>query len=237
MGKKKAKKKALKRALKITINSNARPFIGGSAPAKLAFDQALDYTFANEGGFSNDKFDHGGATKFGITIAELSKWMKRPASVNDVMNLSAETAKAIYRAWYWEPLSLDQFGHVGEAMAMFDVGVVMGIGIPPKFAQNICVNHGGQIAVDGHIGPKTLLAITQVSEPVFIRDFSSLTEARFRSIVDHNSTQRKFLGGWLNRAHRLLSLMNIPDIESGYKIAQKAIMVGGDKLVRLDHVS
>jgi lysozyme family protein len=204
--------------------------------AKSVFDQALDYTFANEGGFSNDKFDHGGATKFGITIGELGRWRKTRASVQDVMNMGAQEAKDIYRAWYWNPLSLDQFRHAGEAMAMFDIGVVMGIGIPPKFAQNICNNHGAHLNIDGDIGPLTIAAVNDVSEPVFIRDFSSFSESRFRSIAAHNPTQNKFLKGWLNRAHRLLTLMNVPDVDQAYKIAQRSIMIGGPRLIRVSNL-
>jgi len=203
---------------------------------KSAFDQALDYTFANEGGFSNDKFDHGGATKFGITISELARWRKRSVSVAEVAALQADEAKAIYRAWYWDALDLDGVVHTGEQICMFDIGVVMGIGIPPKFAQKICNNHGSHLAVDGHIGPLTLAAINALDEPVYIRDFSSMTEARFRGIVANNHTQAKFLKGWLNRAHRLLTLMNVPDVPQAQKVVKLAMNQGGPKLVRFAHL-
>lgn len=203
---------------------------------KSAFEQALDYTFANEGGFSNDKFDHGGATKFGITIAELSRWRKKPVSVADVANMQVQEAMAIYKAWYWDSMDLDEIVHTGEQMSMFDIGVVMGIGIPPKFAQQICNAHGGNLVLDGHIGPKTIAGINSVVEAVFIRDFSSKTEARFRGIVAANGTQAKFLKGWLNRAHRLLTLANVPDVAQAQKMVKLAMQDGGEKLVRFEHV-
>lgn len=174
---------------------------------KTALELALDYVFKNEGGFSNDQFDRGGATKFGITIGDLSRWRKRTVSIQEVKDLTAAEAKKIYEAWYWNPIGAPGVKHTGVAICMFDIGVVCGISIPPKFAQSICNNHGADLVVDGHVGPKTLAAINAMEPSVFIRDFSVKAESRFRSIVANNPSQGKFLKGWLNRARRLLTLM------------------------------
>jgi lysozyme family protein len=173
---------------------------------KSAFEQALDYTFANEGGFSNDTNDHGGATRYGITRAEASRWRKKPVSVADMKVFPIDEAKAIYKAWYWDTMALDKVASASIAICMFDIGVVMGIGIPPKFAQSICNAHGGSLVVDGHLGPLSIAAMNALDPNVFVRDFSAKTEARFRGIVANNSSQHVFLKGWLNRAHRLLTL-------------------------------
>lgn len=173
---------------------------------KNSFEMALDYTFVNEGGFSNDKNDPGGATRFGITKAEASRWRKRPVSVEEMKSFPVEEAKAIYKAWYWDSLSLDKVVSPGVAICMFDIGVVRGIGVPPKYAQQICNAHGADLVLDGHIGPKTIAAINATNPSVFIRDFSSKAEAGFRAIVARNASQSRFLKGWVNRAHRLLTL-------------------------------
>lgn len=203
---------------------------------KSAFLQALDYTFANEGGFSNDKFDHGGATKFGITRAELGRWRKKNVSVADVAAMQAQEAMNIYKAWYWDSMDLDEVVHTGEQMCLFDIGVVMGIGIPPKFSQQICNDHGSHLTVDGHIGPLTLAEINKMIETVFIRDFSTKTEERFRGIAAANHSQVKFLKGWLNRAHRLLTLSNVADVPTAQKAVSLAMRTGGEKLVRFAHL-
>jgi len=174
---------------------------------KTAFEKGLDYTFANEGGFSNDKADRGGATKFGITIGDLSKWRRRAVSIQEVRDLSADEAKAIYKAWYWDTLSLDQVRSEGVAICMFDIGVVRGIGVPPKYAQQICNSHGANLVVDGHVGPKTLLAVNALDPALFIRDFASKTKAGFYAIVAGRPSQIVFLKGWINRANRLLTLI------------------------------
>lgn len=173
------------------------------------FEKALVYTFVNEGGFSNDAADHGGATAYGITRAEAARWRKKPVSVADMKVFPIEEAKEIYKAWYWDTLRLDEVNHPGIAICMFDIGVVMGIGIPPKFAQQICNAHGSALAVDGHIGPLTIAQLNAIAQATFVKDFAAKAESRFRGIVANNSSQRVFLKGWLNRAHRLLTLANI----------------------------
>ncbi len=174
---------------------------------KTNFDLAFQFLLPNEGGYTNDKFDSGGPTNFGITQHDLSVYMGHPASVQDVKDMKIDTAAAIYKRSYWDSLGLDGVVNSGVATCMFDIGVVRGIGVPPKYAQNICNNHGALLAVDGHIGPKTLGAINALSPAVFIRDFSAMTEQGFRAIAARNPTQNKFLRGWVNRAHRLLTLI------------------------------
>ncbi len=174
---------------------------------KTSFEQALDFTFSNEGGFSNDKNDHGGATRFGITRDDASRWRKRPVSVQEMREFPLEEAKAIYSAWYFKPLGCDGVEDTGVAVALFDIGVVCGISTAAKLAQRICQNHGAQITQDGHIGPKSLAAINQIAPAVFLRDFSQIVESRFRSIAARNPSQNVFLKGWVNRARRLLTLI------------------------------
>lgn len=171
-------------------------------------DKALAYTFKNEGGFSNVPQDHGGATSgFGITMRELAKWRQTPVSVNDVRNMKADEARSIYEAWYWKPLSCDKITDDNVATAMFDIGVVRGIGVPPKYAQLICNAHGSALVVDKHIGPLTLQAVNDLNSITFIKDFAAMAEGGFRAIVKNNPSQRIFLNGWINRAHRLLTLI------------------------------
>ncbi len=172
-----------------------------------AFDSAFKYTVGNEGSYSNDKYDSGGPTKFGITQHDLSRWIHRPASVQEVKDMTLETARDIYKAWYWDTLSLDQVSSTAVAMCMFDIGVVRGIGVPPKYAQQICNNHGAALAVDGHIGPKTLLAINHTDTKQFVTEFAAKTRAGFYAIVASRPSQVVFIKGWIRRANRLLTLV------------------------------
>ncbi len=171
-----------------------------------AFDLAIEHTFKNEGGWANVPGDRGGATMYGITIGTLSRWRKRAVSIQEVRDLTESEAKIIYKAWYWDTLNLDAVQSKGVAMCLFDIGVVRGIGIPPKYAQRVCCSLGQNILIDGHIGPKTIAAINACSREAFINEFARLAEEGFRAIVANNPSQKKFLKGWVRRARRLLTL-------------------------------
>ncbi len=170
------------------------------------FDRAFSYTIGNEGSFSNDAADSGGATRWGITRHDASRWYNRPVSVDEMRTFPIETAKEIYSAWYWRPLSCDKILVSGVAVAMFDIGLVRGIGVPPNYAQQICNKYGAKLAEDGHIGPLTLKAINLINPDVFIEEFSLKARNGFLAIVARNPTQVVFIKGWLARAKRLLTL-------------------------------
>lgn len=173
-----------------------------------AFDKAFQFTLANEGGFANVKEDKGGPTKYGITIGTLRQWRKVPVSANDVRHLTLDEAKSIYKAWYWDTLSLDMIKYDGVAMAMFDIGVVMGIDDPPVFAQKVCCQIGTKIPVDGHIGSRTIAAINEISPAAFIHAYAGLVGAKFKYLTVIRPKNLRFLKGWLNRTKRLLTLID-----------------------------
>lgn len=173
-----------------------------------ALTAACKYTFVNEGGYSDVPGDTGGATsRFGVTIGELSKWRGYSVSKQEVRDMPEQEALQIYYSWYWRPLDLDQVQNANVACAIFDIGIVMGIGAPPAMVQRVCNAHGAALNVDGRIGPMTVAAINAVAVPAFIRDFSVQVENRFRAIAAAHSNDRQFLNGWINRAHRLLTLI------------------------------
>lgn len=180
---------------------------------RTAFDYAFAFTVLNEGGFSNNKNDKGGATNYGITIDTLSRWRGRAVSTAEVKAMGLTEAKAIYDHWYWLPLGLDNFVHTGSAMAAFDMGVLQGIGTVAAFIQQVCNDNGGNLVKDGHIGPKTLERVNALSNDAFVTDFKRLCDMHFQGIVSATPSQHVFLQGWLNRSNRLLSLANMPDLK------------------------
>jgi len=171
------------------------------------FKMALAYTFGNEGGYGNHPNDKGGPTNLGITQRELARWYGRPVTPQEVKELPRKVAEDIYFRWYWMPLGCEQIRSAEIAICMFDIGVVRGIGVPPKYAQRICNSKGKNLVLDGHIGPKTLEAINSLDPAIFVRDFSYLAEAGFRAIVAQNPSQQVFLKGWVRRAQRLITLL------------------------------
>jgi lysozyme family protein len=174
---------------------------------KTAFEQAIDYTFGNEGGFGDDPNDSGGPTNFGITQGDLARWRNRPVSAQEVKEMGADEAKGIYSAWYWRPLGCDKITSQAVAICMFDIGIVRGVSIPPQYAQEICNAHGAGLVLDGHLGPLSLTAINAIDPKAFVTEFAARTKSGFLGIIVRHPTQTVFIKGWLNRAARLLTLV------------------------------
>ena len=59
-------------------------------------DVCLAFVFAEEGGYTDDPMDPGGATNLGITLDELSRWRHTAVTKDDVRNLQKPEATAIY---------------------------------------------------------------------------------------------------------------------------------------------
>lgn len=127
----------------------------GSAPRfSVRFDACLPVILKHEGGYVNHPADPGGATNRGITIGTLSNWLGRPATKQEVRDLTAETAAAIYHARYWLPVRGDALGP-GLDLAVFDYAVNSG---PQRAVRDLQAVLG--VAQDGVIGPVTLAAVS-----------------------------------------------------------------------------
>ncbi|MBV8336397.1 MAG: hypothetical protein JO358_13330 [Alphaproteobacteria bacterium] len=73
------------------------------------FDICLAFTLREEGGYVDDPADPGGATNMGITLATYREWSDDPdLGAFQVKDLTLKTARAIYRALYWNPLRAER---------------------------------------------------------------------------------------------------------------------------------
>lgn len=164
------------------------------------FDIEIEEVLRREGGYSNHPADRGGATNYGITIGVLKKWRKdNNLTPEDVKNMSVDEAKQIYKAKYWDPLSLDEIKSQHVAGVIFDQGVNAGIRTSAKRAQKVV-----GVTADGAIGPVSLKAINQFNETQFLFEFFKLSQHHYAGIIQRNISQAVFLKGWLNRSYGLI---------------------------------
>lgn len=173
------------------------------------FDLAFNYTVENEGGYSYHKDDRGGATRYGITRKNASLWRGRDVTAEEMRNFPIEEAKEIYRKLYWQELNCDLYNYPGVSVAIFDIGVVCGPPTSARLAQRVCASRGAPLRIDGIIGRSTIQEINSLSDSDFIRDFSALSIARFKGIIERNPSQGAFQRGWIARGERLLSLIGL----------------------------
>jgi len=174
-------------------------------------EKALQRTLGVEGGDSDDPDDHGGATRYGVTEAVARAF----GYTGDMKDLPWSTAVAIYKANYWDKLSLDSVAMVSESVALevFDTAINCGVGTEGMFLQRAlnALNNGGSaypdLAVDGAVGSATVKALAAFlakrgaeGERVLLRILNSLQCVRYLEIAERDGTQESFMYGWvLNR--------------------------------------
>ncbi|SAJ96475.1 glycosyl hydrolase 108 family protein [Burkholderia multivorans] len=148
-----------------------------------SFDDAFAALIGNEGGYSNNPSDPGGETMWGITarVARASGYM------GAMKDLPQETAKAIAKKLYWDPLQLDSLDP-RVAFQIFDANYNGGHVV-------IWMQGASGAKVDGLIGPNTVAAVQTVDPLRFILRFNALRLTYFTSL----STWATFGKGWVRR--------------------------------------
>ena len=162
------------------------------------FKKFLDYIFEVEGGFTDDENDRGGKTNWGITEEEAREF----GYTGDMRNLTKDFAKNIYLKKYYLGNKLDKVVNDKVALSICDWAVNSGRN-GTKNAQ-IAINQltNANLDVDGIIGNKTLDALNSVDPEKFLEVYHNLQRIYYRSKIEADSTQERFLTGWLNRIER-----------------------------------
>lgn len=121
----------------------------------MNFDTCFDRLIGNEGGYDNDPNDPGGETNWGVTWPTLRRAIAAnilPAGTT-IANLTRDQSKAIYRALYWDAMSLDAYP-LALAFQLFDTEVNSGEGESAELLQKAL-----GVPADGKIGPVTQAAV------------------------------------------------------------------------------
>ena len=170
------------------------------------FDNAFNYLINNEGGYSDDPLDHGGATNYGITQDALSEFncTHNEGLPDSVKDLNKEQAKVFYQIRYWLPC-FEQINDERIAIKIWDHHVNMDNGPMPskavKLAQlalNTAVHTGEPpLVVDGIMGPKTIDDINSSSYAWFMSEYKRQLGYFYRGL-----NQPHFLKGWLARVEK-----------------------------------
>lgn len=156
---------------------------------------------SHEGGFVNDPYDKGGATKYGIT---LKTWISngydkngdKKIDVNDLKLITVEDAEKIAKKLYWDVLNADLINNQSIAEFLFDWGYNSGTVTAAKKLQSIL-----GVKEDGNIGPVTISKLNLANQKEV---FNKLVNSRLlflENIVKNDPTQAKYLKGWKNRVN------------------------------------
>lgn len=90
------------------------------------YNYSLQQVLQSEGGYTNDPRDPGGATNFGITIADYRMYINSNGTALDVKNMTKSQAETIYKSKYWNKVNGDVLPS-GVDYCVFDYGVNSGV--------------------------------------------------------------------------------------------------------------
>ncbi len=181
----------------------------------LKFDSAVEYVLNNEGGLVNNPHDPGGITNFGISlrflksisVEKLKTYGIFSEESEDIVSLTKEQAKAIYRGEFWEHCKFDNINDQDCCNYIFDMAVNMGISPAIKCTQRACWAVMGKkdaIVDDGILGEKTLTLINYLLRHNCGLEllYSMRSErAGYYRLISLDGNNKEFLNGWLRRAY------------------------------------
>lgn len=154
----------------------------------------IDEVITNEGGnrATNDPNDTGGRTQFGISeLVHPEAWLDNTVTL--------EEAKSIYEHDYVNKPGFNLIEFEPLRNQLIDFGVNAGPRVPTVALQHIL-----GVTRDGHLGQDTLSALA-LRNPVEVNNFLvAHRELFYRTLARTKPRDKKFLKGWLARAHRFL---------------------------------
>jgi lysozyme family protein len=151
------------------------------------FTQAVQKTLIHEGGFVDSPNDPGGATKYGITQADM------PGV--DMKTVTQEHAIAYYAAHYWNQF-YTQIVDQAIAEKLFDMGVLFGVKTAVKMLQITLVNKVS-LVTDGEFGPGTLSAVNQNAN--LLPAYRTILINHCMNVVNNKPETSVFVSGWVRR--------------------------------------
>ena len=167
------------------------------------FEVALAHVLAMEGGWTEDPYDPGGPTNYGITLATLAAHRKLVLDSGNFAGLRqqlkqipASDVREIYFGRYWQPCRARLLSPA-LAVMHFDAAVNHGVAGAARMLQE-----AAGVEVDGDIGPQTLAATRAAEGQALIRRYAEIRRGRYRALPHF----WRFGRGWLNRVEATVKL-------------------------------
>jgi len=153
----------------------------------VEFDEIIEVVLHHEGGYVNDPDDPGGETNFVIA--------KRSHPDVDIVNLTKDGAKEIYKEHYWDKNKVESLSEDLRHI-YFDMCVNQGKGRAVKILQKAANAKGADLVVDGGMGPKTIAAMDGVE----LQRVRAYRVKYYADLVTRKPDLEKFYFGWFRRA-------------------------------------
>lgn len=180
------------------------------------FDTAIKVVLEHEGFYSNDKFDPGGATKYGVSLTFLKSMESTNldladvnndgmVTIEDIRSLTLEEAIDIYKYQWWDRYKYEEILDSKIATKIFDLSVNMGAVQAHKLVQRAL-----KLKDDGILGEKSFAAINETEDVDKLINAISDQAVKFYITITKSRIQKygldegiKYLLGWIRRACNL----------------------------------
>ena len=158
---------------------------------------AVDRVLLNEGGYSSNPADPGGATNFGISARQ------HPGL--DIAALTRDSAIKIYWREWWLKFGFARLPAAAAAKT-FDLAVNIGPAHAIECLQRALRACGHRVSEDGSLGAETTVASARADSVALIPALRSEAASYYRVTAalargPRQNADREFLTGWLNRAY------------------------------------
>lgn len=160
-----------------------------------------------EGGYTDDPYDPGGQTKYGITERTAREFGYKGA----MKDLPLETANEIYKTLYVEQPGFDKFVEINPAIAhkLIDAGVNVGTARVSMWLQKAlnAFSRDGKdyplIQTDGIIGPNTIKAYRALEQTrgkekackLVLKTLDGYQTHYYLSLTQYN----RYITGWIDK--------------------------------------
>jgi type VI secretion system secreted protein VgrG len=169
------------------------------------FEYALNILLQDEGGYSDDVDDPGGATNLGITQEDLIDYHQKLGLPANVKDLTREDAAKFYKIMWWDRFHYEAINSLDIGTKVFDLAVNIGACEAHKLLQRALVRCGySTMTIDGILGPKTIAATNECTlhgrEDDLMTELCEGAANYYATITEEDPKLYKFLKGWLRRA-------------------------------------
>ena len=167
----------------------------------MTTDDIINDILRREGGYVHHAADKGGPTHRGVTQAVLSEWLGRPASIDDVKNLTEHETREIYtEIFVMRPGFLSIKNDAVRTLAV-DCAVNHGAKQAVKLLQR-----SARVFPDGILGPITRDAANRMAPGELYRRLCASRVRLYGEIISRDHSQAVFAAGWLRRAAEFIEV-------------------------------
>ena len=187
----------------IFLISSTDAFSGMSSDQR--FQYAMKTIIKHEGGYSDEKLDNGGPTKYGISLRYLKSSHicidgDCSENANEIIHLTLTEADSIYYKQWYEKFHYDKIKNENLLTDIMDFSVNAGACEAHKLAERAINDiNSNNVPISCALTIKSINQINSIEPVLFHAAFQKQEEDFYYQIVKRNPSQKMFLEGWLSR--------------------------------------